>query len=69
MYINNISRFLPKYTNYERNELLSIFKFANTKGFVDMKIEKDFILTLILMKFGEKYEDILKEIHEQLVSV
>lgn len=59
MYIDNISSFLPAYSNYERNELLSIFRFANTKGFVTMKMEKDFLLTLILIKFWEKYEDLI----------
>lgn len=59
MYIDNISTFLPKYADYSRNDLLAILKFANTNWFVNLKLEKDFILTLILIKFWEKYPNLI----------
>ncbi|NDK08583.1 hypothetical protein EOM39_05080 [Candidatus Gracilibacteria bacterium] len=58
MFINNISKFLPNYKDYKKSEFKKILSWAN-KGFDAYKIEKDFLLTLILIKFGEKYPDLI----------
>lgn len=58
MFINNISKFLPNYKDYKKSEFKKILSWAN-KWFDAYKIEKDFLLTLILIKFWEKYPDLI----------
>lgn len=59
MFIDNIHIFLPQYPDITNNQFLDILKISNTKKFDRFKFEKDFILTLILIKFGEKYPDLV----------
>jgi len=59
MFINNIKKFLPQYNNFNRNDFLSILKYANDSWFVNLKLEKDFLLTIILIKFWNKYSDLI----------
>lgn len=58
MYIKKINKFLPNYKNLEKGFYLNILNFSN-KNFVLHKIEKDFLLTIILIKFWEKYPDLI----------
>lgn len=59
MYIKKINNFLKDYANYNKQEFLDILKISNTKKFDIFKLEKDFLLTLILIKFWEKYKDLI----------
>jgi predicted nucleotidyltransferase component of viral defense system len=59
MFINQIVLFLEKYPNIEKQQFLEILSISNTQGFEPFKFEKDFLLTLILIKFGEKYPDLI----------
>ena len=59
MFIDYINDFLPKYQNLSKEEFLSILKKSNTWKFDEYKLEKDFLLTLILIKFWEKYPDLI----------
>lgn len=58
MYIKKIKNFLPDYNNLEVSDYLNILKNSN-KEFSLIKLEKDFLLTLILIKFWEKYPDLI----------
>lgn len=58
MYIKNINMFLPDYSNLEKDYYLNMVKNSNNKFAID-KFEKDFLLTLILIKFWEKYPDLI----------
>jgi hypothetical protein len=51
MFIDNILTFLPQYKNFEKEKFLRILSRSNTQDFDPFKFEKDFILTLILIKF------------------
>jgi len=59
MYINHISQFSKKYENIPRNRYMEILKWANQKEFDQFKLEKDFLLTLILIKFWEIFPDLI----------
>lgn len=59
MYITKISDFLANYKNYEIKDFIQILEHSNTKKFDKSKFEKDFLLTLILIKFGQKYSDLI----------
>lgn len=59
MYIGKISGFLWNYKNYEIKDFIQILEHSNTKKFDKSKYEKDFLLTLILIKFAEKYPDLV----------
>lgn len=59
MYIENIQAFLPLYQNFEKEKFLAILDRSNTQDFDPFKFEKDFLLTLILIKFWEKYKDLV----------
>lgn len=59
MFINNIHIFLPKYGNIAIDQFLEILAISNTSKFDRFKFEKDFLLTLILIKFWEKYTDLV----------
>jgi hypothetical protein len=59
MYIRKISDFLPNYKNYEIKDFIQILEYSNAKQFDKSKYEKDFLLTLILIKFAEKYPDLI----------
>jgi hypothetical protein len=51
MFIKNIKKFLPSYENISEKDLLEILKISNKKDFDQFKFEKDFLLTLVLIKF------------------
>lgn len=51
MFIDHINEFLPQYQNLSKEEFLAILKKSNTGKFDEYKLEKDFLLTLILIKF------------------
>jgi len=51
MYIRKINDFLLSYKNYEIKDFIQILEHSNAKKFNKSKYEKDFLLTLILIKF------------------
>ncbi|MDD3646691.1 MAG: nucleotidyl transferase AbiEii/AbiGii toxin family protein [Candidatus Gracilibacteria bacterium] len=59
MYIKKITDFLSNYKNYGIRDFLQILEYSNIEKFDKSKFEKDFLLTLILIKFGEKYPDLV----------
>lgn len=59
MYIEKISDFLKDYQNIKKDEFIKIINLSNKKEFDIYKYEKDFLLTLILIKFWEKYPDLI----------
>lgn len=59
MYITKINDFLANYKNYEIKDFIQILEHSNIKKFEKSKFEKDFLLTLILIKFWEKYPDLI----------
>lgn len=59
MYINKINDFLKNYNNIEKQDFLDILNFSNKQNFNIYKFEKDFLLTLVLIKFWEKYPDLI----------
>lgn len=59
MYIEKIRNFLPDYENLDKQSFLSILKISNKSSFISMKLEKDFLLTLILIKIWEKYPELI----------
>ena len=59
MFIDRIQAFLPIYQNRELQNFLRLLHISNTREFDIFKLEKDFLLTLILIKFGEKYPDLV----------
>jgi uncharacterized protein len=59
MYIEKISYFLKDYQNIKKDEFIKIINLSNKKEFDIYKYEKDFLLTLILIKFWEKYPDLI----------
>lgn len=58
MFIENISAFLPKYGNITKEKFLTVLRHSNRQNFIETKLEKDFLLTLILIKFWESYPDL-----------
>lgn len=59
MFIGQIFNFLGRYQNIEKEKFLEILSISNTQTFEPFKFEKDFLLTLILIKFWEKYPDLV----------
>jgi len=58
MFIKKISKFLPEYTDMTKAAFMRILQW-NNPWFDDYKMEKDFLLTLILIKFWQKYPDLI----------
>ena len=58
MFIKKISKFLEGYDDITKSQFMKILSW-NNPGFDDYKFEKDFLLTLILIKFWEKYPDLV----------
>lgn len=58
MFIKNINKFLEKYNNINKSQFMKILSW-NNPWFDDYKFEKDFLLTLILIKFWQKYPDLI----------
>jgi len=60
MYIDKILDFsLGKYNNIPLWKYMNILLWANTIGFDDLKMEKDFLLTLILIRFSDVFPDLV----------
>ena len=59
MYIKKIKNFLPQHENISIEDFILILKKSNISSFDQFKLEKDFLLTIILIKFGEKYSDLI----------
>ena len=59
MFIAHIKKFLPKYENINKADFINILNWANITWFDIYKLEKDFLLTLILIKFWKKYKDLV----------
>jgi hypothetical protein len=51
MFISKINTFLSQYGDISREHFLKILLLSNTKKFDRFKFEKDFLLTLILIRF------------------
>jgi len=51
MFINKIEKFINGYKNFQKEDFLEILKISNSKNFNIIKFEKDFLLTIILIKF------------------
>lgn len=58
MFIKNIKKFLNQYPDINKSQFMKILSW-NNPWFDDYKFEKDFLLTLILIKFWEKYPDLI----------
>jgi len=58
MFIANISKFLVEYKDLKKSKFLEILNDSNA-WFDLYKLEKDFLLTLILIKFWEKYPNLI----------
>lgn len=58
MFIKNINKFLEKYNNLNKSQFMKVLSW-NNPWFDDYKFEKDFLLNLILIKFWEKYPDLI----------
>ncbi len=58
MFIKNIKKFLGIYPDINKLQFMKILSW-NNPWFDDYKFEKDFLLTLILIKFWEKYPDLI----------
>lgn len=58
MFIKNINKFLNQYSDINKSQFMKILSW-NNPWFDDYKFEKDFLLTLILIKFWEKYPDLV----------
>jgi len=59
MYIEKIRAFLPQYQNITKEDFILILKKSNTDWFDEFKLEKDFLLTLILSKFWKQYPELI----------
>ena len=59
MYIEKINDFLPSYKNISKENFLDILNFSNKLNYNLYKLEKDFLLTLILIKFWEDFPDLI----------
>ena len=58
MFIKKMSKFLLGYENLNKWEFMKILSW-NNPWFDDYKFEKDFLLTLILIRFWENYPDLI----------
>ena len=59
MFIDRIATFLPQYQNRMKEDFLIMLRSVNSDSFFELKLEKDFVLTIILIKFWEKYWDLV----------
>jgi len=59
MFTGKIEDFYNVYKNINRENFLHILEVSNTQWFERFKLEKDFLLTLILIKFGEILPDLI----------
>lgn len=59
MFIEYITTFNHEYENIEKREFLELLQSSNTLEFNEYKLEKDFLLTLILIKFWKIFPDLV----------
>lgn len=59
MFIEKIESFILKYQNIKSHDFLDILDVANTQNFNLFKLEKDFLLTLVLIRFWEIFPDLV----------
>lgn len=59
MFIEKIRAFLPEYGNFTVEEFLIMLETSNVRKFDRFKFEKDFLLSLVLMKFGKTFPDLV----------
>ncbi len=55
MFIEKIRAFLPEYGNFTVEEFLEMLEISNVRKFDRFKFEKDFLLSLVLIKFGKAF--------------
>lgn len=59
MYINNIKKFIWVDFNYSKKDFLEILDSSNSYGFDAYKLEKDFLLTVILIFIWRHYKELI----------
>ncbi len=59
MFIDKISLFHPAYSNLSREVFFGVISDANKDRFNIYKMEKDFLLTLILIRFSDVFPDLV----------
>lgn len=59
MYLEKIQTFLPKYQNINKSDFITMIQGIGNRPGLAYKYEKDFILTLILIRFGEIFPDLV----------
>ncbi len=59
MYINNIKKFIWIDFNYSKKDFLEILESSNSYGFDAYKLEKDFLLTVILIFIWRHYKELV----------
>ncbi len=59
MYLNNIQTFLPNYPNMDQGDFITMIQGLGNGPGLAYKYEKDFILTLILIRFSTIFPDLV----------
>lgn len=59
MYINNIKKFIWIDFDYSKKDFLEILESSNSHGFDAYKLEKDFLLTVILIFIWRHYKELV----------
>jgi len=59
MYINNIKKFIWVDFDYSKKDFLEILESSNSHGFDAYKLEKDFLLTVILIFIWRHYKELI----------
>ena len=59
MYINNIKKFIWTEFDYSKKDFLEILESSNSYGFDAYKLEKDFLLTVILIFIWRHYKELV----------
>ncbi len=59
MYINNIKKFIWVDFDYSKKDFLEILELSNSYGFDAYKLEKDFLLTVILIFIWRNYKELI----------
>jgi len=59
MYINKIKKFIWIDFNYSKKDFLEILELSNSYGFDAYKLEKDFLLTVILIFIWRHYKELV----------
>ncbi|PJA48477.1 MAG: hypothetical protein CO170_02590 [candidate division SR1 bacterium CG_4_9_14_3_um_filter_40_9] len=59
MYIDHIKKFIGIDFDYSKKDFLEILELSNSHGFDAYKLEKDFLLTVILIFIGRHYKELI----------